>query len=599
LVFSELNKRSNYYLRSDLGIYDLQTGKTRFLTDSGRARDPDVSADGKWVAFTQIDGESVSIKIAPLLHSDDEWRLGDIRTLVSEMPWDVASTPKFSRDGKRIVFSLHRNGEFKEGLYEADVATGKTRQLVDNGAFNRFPAFNAKGELFYVSDLSGTDNIYRLGTKPEQVSNTTTAFWLPAFASNGDVYASELTYEGWSLAKLKLAQSPIRTQEVSFKIQDAPPSDQDSVSHVKLSDAAQQTIENYSIFPSIWPRQWSPILAGTSDETIFGGEVLGFDATDRHRYVLGAIYDTLVKSPDLIGVYSNRQLGATLTAFYYDRTTDTIHQPGGSAFLRTRTAKGSVSFPFQYTYSLLEPSLSFNLDREYSVDPKHVLSSPVRLSPYVPSSDAALTYTNVETSQLAIGPERGRTATVGVRKYLSSSVDNWKVFASDTEHFPITAHSVLTPSLRGSMVNHVSRVLQDANVNVNGRNNRVFTLGSDFGVADLDGLDLRGYPNETFVARSAVVGSLDYQFPIGRIFRGWGTNPVFLNNFYGFAFGESAYFPTADVALPSTGGGLTLTSDLFIHIPLSVTLEYDYGFREAFGGKGELIFTVGMRGLTI
>src|SRR5206468_2905178 len=102
---------------------------------------------------------------------------------------------------------------------------------------------------------------------------------------------------------------------------------------------------------------------------------------------------------------------------------------------------------------------------------------------------------------------------------------------------------------------------------------------SGIGTSDdiLDELHLRGYPSVTFGVRSAAVLGLDYQFPLLRIFRGSGTNPVFLKDLTGFVFGETTLLPATSsgtLALPSAGYGAKLFVDLFIHLPLVVTLEF-------------------------
>jgi hypothetical protein len=153
-------------------------------------------------------------------------------------------------------------------------------------------------------------------------------------------------------------------------------------------------------------------------------------------------------------------------------------------------------------------------------------------------------------------------------------------------------HSVLVPSVRFAMTDQFVNNYAPANVVVEGR--ATGQLINSLPLNDLDQLAIRGYPNTIFYSRRAGVASLDYRFPLAQIYRGWGTNPFFLNNLNGFVFGESAYFPMSGLTLPSTGGGVNAVLNLFYGIPLTLTTEYDYGFRQDEGGAGELIFQFGI-----
>src|SRR5262249_2048523 len=101
--------------------------------------------------------------------------------------------------------------------------------------------------------------------------------------------------------------------------------------------------------------------------------------------------------------------------------------------------------------------------------------------------------------------------------------------------------------------------------------------------------------------RQAGLASMDYQFPLWNIFRGWGTNPIFAEQLSGFVFGESVVFPTRKGGgrfLPSAGGGIELKLEAFNRIPISVSTEYHRGFREQDGGMGEVFLRLGLQGLS-
>jgi hypothetical protein len=76
------------------------------------------------------------------------------------------------------------------------------------------------------------------------------------------------------------------------------------------------------------------------------------------------------------------------------------------------------------------------------------------------------------------------------------------------------------------------------------------------------------------------------------VFRGWGTNPLFLDNFFAYVFAENTWIPLEGgslLSLPSAGGGLRLSTELFF-LPLTISAEYQQGFSKRYGGTSDLFF---------
>ena len=220
-------------------------------------------------------------------------------------------------------------------------------------------------------------------------------------------------------------------------------------------------------------------------------------------------------------------------------------------------------------------------------------------SAYVPTVTAGVNYANTESSRLAISPEAGREFFAGSRFYLDTGFNTWKPLLSDREYFRVTDHAVLIPAATVSWVNRTNDNYLPANVHVQGRFNR---LTDSLATNPFTDLSLRGYPGQSYYARAAALASLDARFPLLRVFRGWGTNPVFLDDVYGFVFGETAYIPDGVLGiktLPSTGAGLRVTTELLLRIPLILSLEYHRGFETALGGQGELFFQLGLGALSL
>ncbi len=602
LVFSRLERRSSYYVWSDLAIYELERERFTNLTDGLRARDPDVAADGR-VVFTRTELGTTGLALGRLVRSDSGWRLESVQDLFRPAPLGRASHPRFTPDGKRVVFSLHENGKSADDLMELTLASGPTpaaapRALVSDGRYNRHPRFAPNGDLTYVSDASGVDNFYRLAAgKSSLATNVTTGVRYPTFAPDGTLYAAAYSTRGWDLAKLE-AKAPPDAAAVSIDPPPAPKTDALALASAepKAAQATQAEKRDYSVFPSLLPRQWLPIFVLSPGSAYLGGQVLGFDAVDRHRYLFGMAYDTQVKKPDWIALYSNRSLGPTFTFYGTEQTSELVRSTTSVfQFVRKTEFGANVAFPIRWTYSSLTPSIALEGKRDFLFEPP-VSPDATSATLFVPNADVALAYSDSESSRLAISPERGRSARAAARAYLDSGgTRTYKGLLSHTEYLPLGGNAVAVPSARASWTSRRNDRLSGANVVLAGRRAQ---LADRFFDDSLDELAIRGYPGVLFLARAAAMFSLDLRFPLSPMFRGLGTLPVFLEQLWGFGFAETAYLPGARSVrtLPSAGGGLVLTTNLFYNLPVSISLEYHQGFRTAFAGVGELFLAVGYSG---
>ena len=309
-----MHREAEYYEYSELASYSLPHDQVEYLTYKLRARDPDVSRDGKSVVFTVAHDQTTSVFVAPMTADHGKIQLGAPREIFPGHPYDATGTPKFTPDGRSVIFSVHRNGNVSEELMAVDLATLTAKTLVENGKFNRYPAVAKNGDIYFVSDQTGVDNlyVYREGRAPEQVSNLTTGAAFPSVDENGRLYAALFSATGWDLAEIEPPARPLVAEAGKIGPAPAPPSDHDSDAH---PDGKTYVPQDYSLIPSIWPRAWIPYAAVTPGNFSFGESLAGYDATDRHRYALNLGYDTLSKKRGLVYPVPKPLLGAHLHAF--------------------------------------------------------------------------------------------------------------------------------------------------------------------------------------------------------------------------------------------------------------------------------------------
>lgn len=597
LVYSSLRRNKNYYFLSDLKAYDIKSGSSYWLTKKLRAKDPHISQDGQWITFTAATRSSMSLFVGKLTKkSNGRLAISQIKMLVEAPMLDRISNPQWSPDQKSVVFSYKVNGavgeEIRRYTFKDHNTDSKIETLVAGPHFNRFPAYHPSGALFFVSDQTGVDNLYRYDPKKSlQVTNVTTGLWLPSFSKNS-TYASIYSADGWSIAKLNL-QEGLVTDSIKTTI---------SAPQAPIySDAPTQnqtyTVKDYSVFSTLKPRQWAPLLLISENQSFVGAQAFGYDATFRHQYLGIAAYTIETKTPDFYANYINRTLGVTLSGYAALQTQSVLHLSNDvKSYTRKKEAGLSAYFPFQYTISTLTPEIGLNIER---TDDHRLDSAGDRIlsrSRYVPTQDFSLTYSSTRSSRFAIKAERGSKTVIGTRRYDDSERENFKLIAKHAQYFHLGSHFVLTPTLKATRVTKRNSRYSDANVILEGRNDRLF---NPFPQDSFDEFGIRGYPNLLLATKEAASAALDLDFPLAQIFRGWGTYPLFFNQLSMNLFGEWNHLPKASRTfrdLTSAGGGIRLSTQWFYNIPLVLSADYHQGFKKDALGKGEAFFAINFGG---
>lgn len=583
IIFSSMERRGQYYLHSDLFAMSVEGGSKTRLSSHQRLKDPDVSRDGNWVVFTKAAAATTGLARAPLVYQDGKYSLGRIEELFVPPTYARVSQPRFSKDGKSVFFAYHDAKSPEEKIMRFDLESGKTETLVSNGAFNRFTHVSDHGDLYFTSDLGGVDNIYRYDGrgKTTRITNVTTGAWFP-FVRGQTLYSSRLAALGWQLVRYDLKEvAPLQSKEKT----PAPKS-------LALAEPEQRKypVRGYNPLPTLLPRQWAPVFLLDQSGARVGGLASGFDALDLHNYVLAATYDTDLKLTDTLAMYSNRMLGAMLT-LTGSQQTGTRFFVNNEVTRYTRRTRGtaSLSYPILFTFSSVTPEVTYNLEREktyrFNGSSSQFLFSRWR---NLPSLDALISIRNVESNPLAISEERGYKTVLGGRRYFELQNTTVRGLVSHSQYLHVAPSVVAVPSVRAIFSS------QPRAATLSGRSTGIF---DPFFANDLDQLSIRGYPYQNYYVRSAQIGAFDLRFPLFRIFRGFGTNPLFFENLYGVGFYESAYLPKKEYAsamLNSTGGGMRLETSLLNLVPVVMSLEYHYGFKRDQGGIGELFFAMNL-----
>jgi Tol biopolymer transport system component len=140
-------------------IVDLPSGQARALTGPGDDRDPEISPDGVWVAFTRYGTGPGRIW---LMLSDGS----AARPLTPGTADEVE--PTWSEDGSAVYYSSYAAGSYN--IYRIDVATGSITRITTEATDERDPTMRgAHEELIYSGNATGS---YKLYWKDARALNT-------------------------------------------------------------------------------------------------------------------------------------------------------------------------------------------------------------------------------------------------------------------------------------------------------------------------------------------------------------------------------------------------------------------------------------------
>lgn len=209
-----------YYLRSrrgknELAVYHLETETERLLSAELRARDPQVSPDGRQIAFSRLEDGNANLH---LVNADGT----NLRKLTNFEDGAQVYAPRWSPDGGTLLFSIFRGDDrdiatmradspprpkdwgirdrtvvpdslqvFPDSLAIPAADTSGFRLVLATGADERDPFWLPDGSGFvFSSDVSGIFNLYRhdLATgQVTQLTNVVGGAFTPTVAADGRI----------------------------------------------------------------------------------------------------------------------------------------------------------------------------------------------------------------------------------------------------------------------------------------------------------------------------------------------------------------------------------------------------------------------------
>lgn len=561
LVYDEPESFRFFRVRSDLRLVTVESGRVRRLTRGLRARDPDVSPDGRSVVFVRQMAEKSELALIGLDGSGP-------RDLTRSAPGVQWSNPRFAPGGDRIAASRLEPGG-RLDLVLVDAASGEVTPLTADRAKDVEPAFTPDGShLIFRSDRDGVSNLYALRLSDRALSHLTNVL--------GGAFLPDVSPDGRSLAFASYSARGYDLATTRLDLEQAAPAEP-FVDPYPASRApvAPVTAESrpYRAFPTALPRFWSPYFDSTSDEVRLGILTAGADPLFRHLY-----------GGDL---YHGSKTGKTSGNFYYqyDRLFPTlflaltdVRDPGpqdGVLHTRELNLRASVLLT-RSMRSVQALSLTWRRSRE---------TSSAEPAPFdLGGLELAWSLSSVKKYPYSISPLDGSRLRLAVLKEdpaLGSQVSLAKLYGDARVYLRLFGESD-TLALRAGGGTTFGRPTFKKSYAVGGIESR-----SLFDVAITNHSVLRGYRDDAFTGRSFAHANLEYRFPLLHPQRGFRSYPVFVRHLHGALFFDAAHAWTGDFALSDvkTGAGVALGTDVNLGhgLPFTATVGVAQGFAE----KGE------------
>lgn len=591
LVFGALDAHRDIYFLYDLFHHDVDTGEQERLTEGLRAREPDVSPDGRHVAFIRNGAGTTHLMIAEL--SDV---MGTARVLLRSRRFEQVFTPRFSPDGRFVAISRWTHGGYRD-IQIVEVDTGRTVRVTHDRAQDSGPAWSPDGRhLYFSSDRTGIANLYRYEIDSgdlERITNVIAGAYSPDVSPDGRTI-TYLGYSsfGWDIWTLDLAQ--VSPRQAAGYVDDRP--------DPAPEDLMVAPSERYRAARTLWPRSYLLDYAADSIGTQIGLTISQSDIADHYTYsarigltvpgaythLEGSFTFNRLPAPITVGAFRRFSQRGGLQVAGEDRTwiEDAVGLDIGASY-RIPRALHSESISLSYSHTWLRQGEPFG----GRLDP----NTPPPVLPFtgrVAFLRMGWGYSDIRRRIYDMFPTAGRALALSLSlahpvvgsEYRAATLQwNWR------RHFeaPWKQHHAIAIRYGGG--------ISGGDLGRRG----VFSAGGFPGISIVDGLidnvvlggvALRGYPAGSRRGTRLQLIQLEYRVPLLRIMRGYQTLPAYLRRMHGTLFVDvgNAYNGRVDPAEFRVGVGVELHTDFVLGyvLPFHARLGFAYGFMDGGGVQG-------------
>lgn len=621
LVFTSTIPWNNLYYRDDLVL--LPRGETapgggeaarRQITQGLRASQPDVSPDGRSIAFTVNTKGTRYLEIASL---GPGGAVTGRRDLVPSARFEQAFTPAFSPDGKLLAYSAWTAGGYRD-IRLVDVATGQFRYITRDRAVDMSPAWSPDGRtLYFSSDRTGIFNIHAYdlaaGTL-RQVTNVRIGAIQPAVSPDGRT----LVYVGYTSQGYDLFLMPL--DPARFLPALPPPTDRPDPPTEPDGVRARRYL--YSPLSTLAPRtfelDYRPGRYGSNALIITAS---GTDVVGHHALIGQVVVEPDAPEPELSLEYGYRRLPANLGLRLFQVVTPRSGYRINDQILsydeRVIGLTAGIGYPIRGEF--LSHSFGFSLSAAgFQGD----LPVGDRLDPYalrtirppegvISVAHLGYSFSNTESSYDAGGGVRGVSFSAGLDYAGPATGSTFTSYAFSTGlstylPMPWPGHHSLALRVGGAISG--GSYPRGSTYVVGGYDLENTSLLDTLNVGLFNStFTLRGYEPRVFAGKAYYSQTLEYRFPILQPDVGISTLPLYLRRVdaslfldYGGAFN---HFLFDDLRLFDRGSLLyspqfatSVGGEIWFNLAVGyvrasqLRLGYAYGFSQGAIPGGQLYF---------
>lgn len=574
--------------RSERGL----RGSRERLTTGRRAREPDVSPDGRSVVYVTQRAGTTTLRIADLT---PEGNLEHERILVPSARYEQAFGPRFSHDGKRLAYSVWTRGGYRD-IRVVDVKTGKFWQVTRDVALDQQPSWSEDDRyLYFTSDRTGIANVYAYDMATatlRQVTNVVSGAYMPEASPDGKT----LAYIGYSADGFDLYTLPLDTSRFLEPVD--PPGPRAS----PHPDPANRRwkVEAYNPLPTLRPHAYEiehgpGAFGNTLRLTTTGADVVGHHAFSA---TLLTPYESGEPSGSIVYAYRRLPMDFVLSGFrsaaprrgytYGDRqpiVTETFTGVStGISYSEPGEADGQY-VSLYYTLGEFDSKLPVGT----AADPYATVTRDPHRG-FLGMLSLGWGYSNVDSSLYAVSTERGFSIGANLdlaSKETGSDETVTSVFGRITGYVPMPWANHHTLALAASGAAAVGTYPRRGLFYTGGFVTDRPLLDSYTDGVRQGGFVLRGYEPVAFIGSQYNLANAEYRFPIVYADRGLATLPIFLRTISGAVFADyGGAYDEMDLEDPlgmyHLGVGAEVWLDLVLgyHARGTVRLGYAKGFGE-------------------
>ena len=563
IIFSQLEYYKNFYLFSDLYLYNLNDKRIKRLTKGLRLRDPDLSPDGKKIIAIRS-----FLGINELIIFD----LENKKMKSISRGYSTYSSPRWSPDGKKIVVSAG-----KEGKWEILILNLKGEKILSYSQKQAriiSPCWSPDGKfLIFSSDRTGIFNLYAYSlerNKLYQITDFLSGAFYPDISPDGKKLVFVIySPQGYDLVIMDFSPSnwmepkPYNLNYPEYKF--------------PLNKTAYPS-HNYNPLLSLGPKFWLPIYLKENSEIIPGIMTLGFDVLQKHYYLLNCNYNPFS------GKFSYS------IDYIYDALRPTFHFHLSRKKLKEEEKKFSATIYLPFYKVKRIHSIVFEYFQEKNI---HSEQNNTQISKFS-GIKLGWYYNSTRKYGYSISRTEGRIIDFYYEmnlKKLGSNYDISKLVGEWREYLALPfRHHVLGLRIAGGL--SWGKEAEELFF-MGGYKGREYSFSTNSDYFCL----LRGYKENTFWGTKVILLNLEYRMPLINIERGIWNLPFFLQRLHlGFFIDSGKVWNNEKFNFSGfkTGIGveMRIDGDLGYLMPVTLSIGIAKGLDKKFG-KNQIYLRLG------